>query len=80
MADMTLEQALKLADQDCPLPVLAGEALKILRSHIHELKNLAPRDIVYPDCTKPGCRIKGFFPCGNIYCQKQSSAFGETSK
>jgi len=34
---MTLEQALKLADQDCPLPVLAGEALKVLRAEIEDL-------------------------------------------
>jgi hypothetical protein len=36
MADMTLEQAMALADQDCPLPQLAGEALKVLREHAKE--------------------------------------------
>lgn len=35
MADLpTLEAALKLADQDSPLPSLAGPALKVLREHI----------------------------------------------
>lgn len=35
MSDLpTLEAALKLADQDCPLPTLAGPALKVLRNEI----------------------------------------------
>lgn len=38
MADLpTLEEALKLADQDSPLPSLAGPALKVLRNKIREL-------------------------------------------
>lgn len=32
---LTLEAALKLADQDCPLPQLAGAALKVLRTAIN---------------------------------------------
>lgn len=34
----TLEAALKLADQDSPLPSLAGPALKVLRDHIARLQ------------------------------------------
>lgn len=34
---MKLEEALKLADQDCPLPSLAGPALKLLRDRLIEL-------------------------------------------
>lgn len=33
-ADMTLEQALALADHASPMPHLAGQALKVLRAHI----------------------------------------------
>lgn len=35
MPDMTLAEALALADQDSPLPHLAGQALKVLREHIN---------------------------------------------
>lgn len=39
MTDLpTLEAALKLADQDSPLPSLAGPALKVLRDHIAGLQ------------------------------------------
>lgn len=34
----TLDQAMKLADQDCPLPSLAGPALKALRARVLELE------------------------------------------
>ena len=34
MPDMTLAEALALADQDCPLPKLAGQALKVLRAEL----------------------------------------------
>ena len=34
---MSLEAALKLADQDSPLPSLAGQALKVLRDRIRQL-------------------------------------------
>lgn len=38
MTDLpTLEAAMNLADQDCPLPSLAGPALKVLRNKIREL-------------------------------------------
>ncbi|MGC1549969.1 MAG: hypothetical protein WA777_15710 [Rhodanobacter sp.] len=36
MTDMTLEQALSLADQDSPMPHLAGQALKVLRDQLEE--------------------------------------------
>lgn len=35
----TIEQACKLADQDCPLPSLAGPALKVLRERVRELES-----------------------------------------
>lgn len=39
MSEMTtLDQALKLADQDCPLPSLAGPALKLLRDRVRDLE------------------------------------------
>jgi hypothetical protein len=39
MTDLpTLEAALKLADQDCPLPSLAGPALKRLRQEVLDLQ------------------------------------------
>lgn len=34
----TIEEAIKLADQDCPLPSLAGPALKLLRDRVRELE------------------------------------------
>jgi hypothetical protein len=34
---MTLAEALALADQDSPLPHLAGQALKVLRAHVSPL-------------------------------------------
>lgn len=41
MSDLpTLEAALKLADQDCPLPSLAGQALKVLRAEIQRLRGV----------------------------------------
>jgi len=40
MTDLpTLEVAMKLADQDSPLPSLAGPALKVLREHILRVRN-----------------------------------------
>ena len=40
MTDLpTLEAAMKLADQDSPLPSLAGPALKVLREHILRVRN-----------------------------------------
>lgn len=52
MTDMTLSEALALANQDCPLPVLAGKALKVLRARIMQhphcdlriTRSLAPGD------------------------------------
>lgn len=35
---VTLDDALKLADQDCPLPALGGKALRVLRARIRELE------------------------------------------
>ncbi len=43
MSDMTLKEALKLADQDSPLPSLAGLALKVLRQEIQEISGLLKR-------------------------------------
>lgn len=40
---MTLDDAMKLADQDSPLPSLAGRALKALRDHIAAQTKLLPR-------------------------------------
>lgn len=34
---MTLDEAMALASQDCPLPHRAGEALRIMRAHIMRL-------------------------------------------
>lgn len=49
MADLpTLEAAMALADQDCPLPQLAGPALKVLRA---EIENLRFQPMTWPRCT-----------------------------
>lgn len=51
MPDMTLAEALALADQDSPLPHLAGQALKVLRSHVAASRwrplSTAPTDGTY---------------------------------
>jgi hypothetical protein len=38
---MTMELARQLRDQDCPLPTLAGPAIKLLFAHIESLEDAA---------------------------------------
>jgi hypothetical protein len=67
---MTLDEAMALASQDCPLPHRAGEALRVMRDHILRLNAGAPgcwcetcrpvtfgdmRMVVCPDCGNKRC-------------------------
>ena len=56
MSDLpTLEAALKLADQDSPLPSLAGPALKVLRNRIRHLalQRLSAERFAREDAAEP---------------------------
>lgn len=60
MTDLpTLEAALKLADQDCPLPSLAGPALKVLREALSSAENVLFELMVDPAADGGGCAKRG---------------------
>jgi hypothetical protein len=72
MTDLpTLEDALKLADQDCPLPSLAGPALKRLRleyvAEREECISLAERAQVSVQLLRHHCCRAGINPVGQDY-------------
>ena len=62
----TLEAAMKLADQDSPMPSLAGPALKVLRA---EIQNLRETPMTWPLCTgnPAGCPENNGAGCCNHY-------------
>jgi hypothetical protein len=78
MPDMTLAEALALADQDSPLPHLAGQALKVLRGALLA-KTIERMSIEVPVCTKAGCNLIGWMPCALPACPKHPRAKNSAS-
>lgn len=48
---MDVSDAMKLADQESPLPHLAGEALRVLRAEVESLRNMPPNLLIPDDWT-----------------------------
>lgn len=68
---MTLDEAMALASQDCPLPHRAGEALRVLRAEVqkHQLMLDGYRELVLGYAVIVGDLTKGLDPQDPIYVE-----------
>ncbi|MGO4700241.1 hypothetical protein [Dyella sp. 2RAB6] len=68
---MTLDEAMAMASQDCPLPHRAGEALRVLRAEVQKHQSMldAYRELVLGYAVIVGDLTKGLDPHDPIYTE-----------